>query len=272
MFRAGDEVDCFAVLTRRYAVVVDTFGTPEEAAQMMALIQNDLENRQLLVVNTHQHYDHAWGNAVFAEGGAYPAPILAHKKGLGAARASSAKLATKQAQEARFSNVKIVEPNLTFSERFQIQGGDLTLELIPAPGHSEDQVVAWIPEIKLLLAADALEFPFPYTANPTDLPVLLGTMRSLKTLGATTILPCHGGMHGPELIERNLEYFSTLERQISHTKTQLPDDWAQREDLPELAGLPFEKVVAEIGLKPEQVSDFYRDFHLRNIRATLMNL
>ena len=272
MFRAGEEVDCFVVLTRRYAVVVDTFGTPEEAAQVMEAARADLEGRQLLVINTHQHYDHAWGNAVFALDGPYPASILAHEKGLAAARASTGKLATKQAQEARFANVRIAQPTLTFNEQFQIHGGDLSLELIPAPGHAEDQVVMWIPEIKTLLAADALEFPFPEVEVPDQLSVLLQTIQTLKTLGATTILPCHGGRRGPELISRNLGYFATLERHLQHTKPQLPEGWEAREDLPQLVGLPFEGIVSEMGLNPAQVPDLYREFHRINVRATLMNL
>ena len=69
MFRSDPEVDCFAVVTRRHVVVVDTFGTPGEAAQMLALLGDDLAGRSLLVVNTHGHFDHAWGNALFAPGG-----------------------------------------------------------------------------------------------------------------------------------------------------------------------------------------------------------
>ena len=68
MFSAGDEVDCFVVLTDRFVVVIDTFSTPEDAAQMMELVRPELEGRQVLVVNTHQHYDHVWGNSLFAPG------------------------------------------------------------------------------------------------------------------------------------------------------------------------------------------------------------
>jgi glyoxylase-like metal-dependent hydrolase (beta-lactamase superfamily II) len=78
MFSAGSEVDCFVVITDRYAVVIDTFSTPEDAAQMMELVRPELENRQLLVVNTHQHYDHVWGNSLFAAGKEFAAPILAN--------------------------------------------------------------------------------------------------------------------------------------------------------------------------------------------------
>jgi glyoxylase-like metal-dependent hydrolase (beta-lactamase superfamily II) len=244
MFRSDPEVDCFAVATERYMVVIDTFGTPEEALQMMEMLESKLQGRQLLVINTHQHYDHAWGNAIFEPYGRYPAPILAHQKSMDELPAARRKLEQKQT-DPRFSNVKIIAPTLTFSQRFTIQGGDLTLELIPAPGHCEDQVVIWIPEIKTLLAADALEFPFPYAANLADLPVMLQTMRELKVLGVEVILPCHGGIHGPDLIDKNLEYFTRIK----------------------LEQLSFEDAVCWLRLQPENVSDLYRRFHKSNLEA-----
>ncbi len=269
VFHSDPEVDCFAIVTRRYLVVIDTFGTPEEAAQMMALLEGDLADHQLLVLNTHTHYDHAWGNAIFAEDGKYPAPILASQKSLETLPQSQIKLASSKTQNSRFANVRIVPPTLTFSERFTVYGGDLTLELIPAPGHASDQVVVWIPEIKVLLAADALEFPFPAVNNPADLPAQFQTMHQLKDLGAEVVLPCHGGIFGPELIDINLEYFTRLEAQAKALES-LPDNWQTRPDLPDLVNRSYPTVATELGI-PE-LSDFYRGFHLKNLRATLENL
>jgi glyoxylase-like metal-dependent hydrolase (beta-lactamase superfamily II) len=254
-------VDCFAVVTERYLVVVDTFGSPQEAQQMMGLLKTDLVGRQLLVINTHQHYDHAWGNGVFAEGGPYPAPIIGHQKSLELlltrGQEATDYLAQKQS-DPRFASVQIVAPSLGFSQGLTIHGGDLSLELIPAPGHSPDQIVVWIPQIKTLLAADALEYPFPYAENPQDLPLLLQTLRRLKKLGAATLLPCHGGIHGPELVQQNLEYFASLNAacQQALSNNQEPSTL-----------LPYESVMEWMNLKASQFSDIYRDFHQRNLQA-----
>ncbi|SEJ05633.1 Metallo-beta-lactamase superfamily protein [Deinococcus reticulitermitis] len=69
VFRSDPEVDCFAVICERLVLVVDTFGTPEEAGQMMERPRPELGGRALAVVNTHWHYDHAWGNQLFAADG-----------------------------------------------------------------------------------------------------------------------------------------------------------------------------------------------------------
>jgi glyoxylase-like metal-dependent hydrolase (beta-lactamase superfamily II) len=274
---SGSEVDCFVVITDRYAVVIDTFSTPEDAAQMMELVRPELgkaglENHQLLVVNTHQHYDHVWGNSLFATGKEFAAPILASELSREPARAQAARLLEKQAEESRFAGLQLLEPNLYFQGDFLIDGGDLSLRLIPAPGHTPDQVIVWIPELSILLAADALEFPFPYVANPADLPVMLETMRKLQNLNPKTVLPCHGGVHDASLIDRNLAYFAALETNVRKAIPKLTSGWRELENLSDLIGFSFEDAVKNLGLEPEAVDEMYQEFHQVNLAATVEGL
>ena len=279
---SGSEVDCFVVITDRYVVVIDTFSTPEDAAQMMELVRPALErpalesslrpHRQLLVVNTHQHYDHVWGNDLFAAGKEFSAPILASELSREPARAQLDKLLGKQAEESRFAGLQLLEPNLYFQGEFLIDGGDLSLRLIPAPGHTPDQIVVWIPELSILLAADALEFPFPYVANPADLPVMLETMRKLQALNPKTVLPCHGGVHDASLIDRNLAYFAALETGVKKAIPKLTTGWRNLENLSDLIGFSFEDAIRGLGLEPETVDEMYQEFHQVNLAATVEGL
>jgi glyoxylase-like metal-dependent hydrolase (beta-lactamase superfamily II) len=271
LFRS-DDVDCFVVTTERFVVVIDTMITTGEAAQMLEAIKPSLEHRALLTVNTHQHTDHTWGNAVFEALG----PIIGHETSLEIARSQEAleKLQAAQARDPKYANVQIVPPTLTFTDRFTIHGGDLTLEIIPAPGHSPDHTVVWIPELRVLLAADAAEHPWPYAKNPADLPVLLETLRNLQALNPSVVLPCHGSTSDPGLITRNLAYYGTLEnhaRRVLELGT-LPEHWLELEDLPERIGWTFEDAARSIGLEPERVATFYKDFHVLNARAVLIGL
>src|SRR5690349_418098 len=81
IFRAGQEVDCFVLITKRYIILIDTMATPELAFEMVQTVQQLLKDHQLLVINTHADYDHCWGNSVFASpGGLFPAPIIGHEQ------------------------------------------------------------------------------------------------------------------------------------------------------------------------------------------------
>lgn len=267
LFRSDPEVDCFAVICERLVLVVDTFGTPEEAGQMMERLRPELGGRALAVVNTHWHYDHAWGNQLFAADGPYPAPIYAHEAGRPYWERVAQQFVTEPPKEERFAGVRLTPPTVTFPDRLTLHGGDLTLQLLPAPGHSADQVVVWIPELRTLLAADALEFPFPYAESAETLPTLLETFRTLQALEPEIVLPCHGGTTSPELIDQNLGYFARLREVVEAAK--VPADWETASDLPAQLGYPFGQALAELGAADLPNPDFYRDLHLTNVRATV---
>jgi glyoxylase-like metal-dependent hydrolase (beta-lactamase superfamily II) len=251
VFRAGSEVDCFASISDSHVIVLDTFTTPEDALEMMQILKPTLEQRILLIINSHQHSDHTWGNAVFAQDGAFPAPILAHKNSRNFLEQQKTQLLEQQKLEPRLANVKIVAPTIYFSDSCTINAGDLTLELMSAFGHASDQIVVWIPELQTLLATDALEFPFPYVASSGNLSQLRATMLKLRALKPRVVLPCHGGLHDGSLITKNLEHFDWLEASI------LADKDAS-----------FEAALKRQNLEVNAVDEMYRDFHALNTAAT----
>jgi glyoxylase-like metal-dependent hydrolase (beta-lactamase superfamily II) len=277
LFRAGNEVDTCVLMTQRYVVVIDTMATPELAAAIVELVRPALAGRQMLVINTHADYDHCWGNAVFAApDGPYPAPIIAHEQAKQRLRSAEAResLARRQQADGRFANVRLVEPTITFTSGLQIDGGDLSLELIATPGHTKDHISVWIPALRLLLAGDAAEYPFPYVEEAQALPILRRSLAKLAALDAAVVIPCHGGTSDPGLIARNSAYFDALERRLRSALASglVPPDWREREDLPTIVGLPFEAAVQQAGADPEDVSALYRGFHLAAVRATLASL
>lgn len=277
MFRAADEVDTFALITQRYVVLVDTMSTPAQAEAILAYVRADLTGRRLLVINSHADYDHCWGNAVFAEpGGAYPAPIIGHRiayeRLIGPHDAAS--LAKKQAEEVRFTSVRLVPPTISFEGALRIDCGDLTLQLIPAPGHSPDQVVIWIPAWRLLLAADAAEHPIPYVKDYQTLPELRQTLHDLLDLAPAMVLPCHGGTTSPDLIHRNIAYFEVLETRVRAALAvgRVTAEQADHPDLPELIAMPIAEMADIAGMAPTAVTDFYRNSHLLAVRGMLTYL
>jgi glyoxylase-like metal-dependent hydrolase (beta-lactamase superfamily II) len=277
VFRAGDEVDTYAVTTERYVVLVDTMATPEFALDVANAMRSELSQRQLLVVNTHADYDHCWGNSVFTSpGGSYPAPILAHERARDRlSRPETLQfLEERKRQEPRFANVKIVEPTITFTSRVSIRGGDLTLRLIPTPGHTEDHVSVWIPEIRLLLAGDAAEHPFPYVTRAEALPILRKSLHRMIDLNPAMALPSHGGTHDSGLLSRNLRYLDDVERHVREaiTRDGVPKDWYEREDLPGIVGLPFDHALLDIDVSSSGIPAFYRSVHLYAVRGTVANL
>lgn len=278
VFRAGDgvetEVDTAVVVAERCVVIVDTMATPELAAAIVERVRSALAGQRLLVVNTHTDWDHCWGNAAFGPDGSYPAPILAHELTRERLQSEEARrdLDEKRREQPRFATVRLVEPDITFSAGLRISGGDLTLELLPTPGHTPDHISIWIPELRLLLAGDAAEHPFPYVGDPATLPTLRASLRHLAALSPTTVIPCHGGPSDADLLARNSAYFDDLERRARDALASgsLPSDWRDRDDLPQLLGLPYEAALRAQGVAPDVIPAFYRAFHTQACQAALL--
>ncbi len=277
-FHCGDEVDVFAIVTARYLIFVDTSATPEQAARVIELLREEAHGRQPLVILSHADYDHGWGNAAFAEGGDLPALLIGHALTREHLLSQDAKeeLAKRFAEEPRFASVRLIAPDIAYSERLTIDGGDLTLELLHTPGHTPDHTVVWIPALRTLLAGDAVERPWPYVHNAADLPTLRATLARLAALGVQHLAVCHGGTSDPAVITANIAYFDLLER-VCREALAADATLSTRVDVPEMdgealeraVGLPYEEALRQVGMTPEQAEALYRFFHQSAIRSML---
>ncbi|HZU14881.1 MAG TPA: MBL fold metallo-hydrolase [Chloroflexota bacterium] len=247
IFRHGTLVDTFAVITERFIALIDTGESPEAMEEVTTLLAPD---RPLLVINSHGDWDHVWGNALFAPGARYPAPIVGHLLAPGRIAAGRPYLDARRAEvPGRYDSVRLVPPTILLSAG-RLAGGDLDLDLIPTPGHTPDHLAVWIPQLRLLLAGDAAELPFPVVSDDGSLPELRASLRRMLALQPENVLYCHAsGLSGPALIHRNGEYFAALER---HARAGTLDSFGYEEAVP--GDLPIDDA-------------FYRRFHERNTRA-----
>ena len=275
--RCGDLVDVFVIVAERYVVLVDTLINPRTAAELLRIAEPHLEGRQLLVVNTHAHGDHAWGNQLFAGPGArHPAPIIATRRCAELLRApgSQQKLAEKRAQEPqRFGDVELVAPTLLFEDRLAIDGGDLTMELFATPGHASDHIAIYIPQIRTLLPGDAAELPFPFVESAATFPALRDSLARMAALEPAVALYCHAPeTSGPALLRQNIGYFDELERRcraaLAHGVPARPPEDA---DVEALVDFSFAEAIPADRAEQELVG-FYRPGHRAAIRAMLEHL
>jgi glyoxylase-like metal-dependent hydrolase (beta-lactamase superfamily II) len=247
-FRLGDEVDSFVVRTERLLVVVDTLSTPADAALLRAAIAADATGRSLVVVDTHADYDHAWGNSVFAD-----VPIIGHVRCGERLRGheAAADIARWSAQmPGRFDDVVATPPSVLLGDGgLVLDGGDVTIELLHTPGHSDDHVSLHLRELGILLAGDAAEVPFPHVDSAHGLVRARASLERLASLGATCVLPCHGGTTDPIILERNLAWLDAV----------VAD--------PEL---PYDEALERFGDGRADVPEMYRAFHADACRAAAL--
>jgi glyoxylase-like metal-dependent hydrolase (beta-lactamase superfamily II) len=271
-------VQTFIIVTRRYVVLLDTLINATTARAMLDYARPHLTGRQLLVINSHADYDHCWGNQLFAGPQAeFAAPIIATEGCRERLLDPDAARYLQEMQTAEpdiFDEVVLTPPTFTFDGRFTIDGGDLTLQLIPTPGHTPDQLALYIPEISTLLATDGAELPYPMARTATALPQMRASLQQMAGQQAQTVLYCHAPVTiGPQLLHDNIAYFDRVEaachQALDNGLITIPED---DEALVAEIGLAYETAVPGDG-PWQEVHNYYRtQGHAQQIRAMLQTL
>jgi cyclase len=198
-------------------VVVDTTFFPPDMQELLDAAGVSASEARI-VINTHAHRDHTWGNQLF------DCPILAHRlcretmtanlTGPWSAEAIEAFLAEREktdpdwAREARekLADLRITLPTEVFEDRRALEIGGVRLEVIHFGGHTPDSAVVWLPEAKVLFAADLIfEGSYPYLGE-AHVPALISALRRLPEFGAQAIVPGHGLLCDEAEIAALLDY------------------------------------------------------------------
>lgn len=273
----GTLVDSFIVVTERYVVIVDTLINTATASALLAIARDRQGRRQLLAINTHADWDHAWGNHVFAgPDAAAQVPIIASRHCAARLRGREARknLAAKRASEpGRFGDVRLTPPTILFNQVLAIAGGDLTLQLFATPGHTPDHISIFIPQISTLLAGDAAELPFPFPESAASLPQISESLARMAALEPAAALYCHAPVTGgPKVLEQNIAYFTTLEHHCREALARgAPARPPENADVEQLVGFPYAAAVP-IEMDADALAGFYRPGHQAAIRMMLEHL
>jgi cyclase len=192
------------------AVLIDTAATEARARRLRAHVEQAVPGGPDVLVNTHHHGDHTYGNAQFAP----RARVVAHARTReDIAEAGLEVQALWPAVE--WGETPVVLPDVTFTDTLTLRtgprGSGPRVELLhPGPAHTCGDAVAWVPERGVLFTGDIAwngVTPFLLMGSVSG---MLSTLDRLRALGATTVVPGHGPPGGPEVLERTGDYVRWL--------------------------------------------------------------
>ncbi len=202
------------------AVVIDPGVTPDEIELLADRVRHahltGAPRRVTHVLLTHSHHDHIRGWSRF-EGAEVVMPRAAADKNEKAReRILAAKNRIDRQLDVEDGDFSYPEAGTTFDDRVRITCGDLELEQIFLPGHSNCTSVVWIPALRTLCTSDYLVSPgLPYcrfAARPFE-EALARMAGWVDELGIDRIVPAHR-----ELIVGREDVRSALERDIEYMK------------------------------------------------------
>jgi cyclase len=256
---------------RSRAAAIDACATEARTRAFLDAVASVTPAPVRTLVNTHHHGDHTHGNSLFGD-----AVIVAHERTreevIAEGRPGTSELIRSGAWEpTEWGDLQVAPPFLTYTTGVDLWVDDLRCQVryTGGPAHSTNDSIVWIPERKVLFAGDLLfngGTPFLLAGSVAG---ALEAVAALKDLGAETIVPGHGPVCGPEVIDDVLAYLrfvSDLAADAVRSGTD-PLEAARSTDLGAFAGLTdaerlvgnLHRACAELlGTEPGGVIDFAR--------------
>lgn len=231
---------------RRGVVSVDACSTERRTRAYLAAIAQVTSQPVRTLVNTHHHGDHTFGNYLFPG-----ATIVGHDKVRQAVLAWGMPRSAPFWTEVDWGAVELAPPFLTYEDSVALYVDDLRCEVryIGTPAHTTNDSVVWVPDRRLLFSGDLVfNGGTPFLVQGSISGGLVALDR-LTELGATTIVPGHGEVCGPEVIGRVAAYLRFVQDVARRGKAAglSPLEAARETDLGEFAGLlDSERIVGNL--------------------------
>lgn len=193
--------NCGVIVDRDQLIVVDTAATVSRAKSLKAAIGELVKDCTPVVINTHFHGDHIFGNATLQ-----PVAIYSHVNARDDIISAGLGL-TELWPTVEWGDVELRLPTVTYSDRMTLHSGSRSVELLHlGPAHTTGDTLVWLPDDRILFAGDVVMSgctPFALMGSVTG---SLDVLQQIRRLGPETIISGHGSISGPEVINENRNY------------------------------------------------------------------
>lgn len=169
------------------AVLVDTTSTEKRNRSLLAEVAGVAARDPRILVNTHHHPDHTYGNGFLPDSTTIIGHHLCREGVIRAQLKATAELS------ADYGDLVVRPPDLTIDSNVTLHLDEFPVELkIMGPAHSTNDIGVWLPDQKVMFAGD-LAFS---GGHPIFLEGSLAGFRTaaerMKALEPNALLPGHG--------------------------------------------------------------------------------
>ena len=228
-------------------ISIDACATRQRTRALLAAIASVTALPVRTLINTHHHGDHTYGNYLF--GGA---TIVAHERCRDGVLASGLPANLGVWTDVDWGIPELAPPFLTYADAVTVWSGDLKCDVryVGMPAHTTNDSLIWLPERSVLFAGDlAFSGGTPFLLMGSVEGAIEVLEQVVRPLGAQTIVPGHGPVSGPEVIDEMLGYLRFVLDVARHGMAAglSPLDAARQADLGGYAGLlDSERIVGNL--------------------------
>jgi glyoxylase-like metal-dependent hydrolase (beta-lactamase superfamily II) len=244
------------VLGRGEAMIIDTRSTYGQAREIVSNVREVTRDQVTVVVDTHGHFDHAYGNHVFR-----PATIWGHERCVAfmerTGEARKARIALDEPSLAgQLEEIVIDPPDRTFEHATSIEVGGRQVDLAYlGRGHTDHDIVVTVPGTDVVWAGDLMEngaVPFYGDGYPMDWVATARAVADLVDPHTGVIVPGHGDHAGRTFADAqatSIAALAALARRVHDAELALDDAVAAQPFEafpPEHARAAFQRAVAQL--------------------------
>ena len=257
------------------AMVIDSEITPAAARALVADLKAVTNKPVGYIVDSHYHYDHAFGNQVFGAdvqiighdntrrrllgefgnvleqytylNSVQPVPArleslkqrIAEEKDPQQKATLERQAANSRAYLEQVKEIKVTPPNLTIDKKMTLFRGSREIQILYlGRGHTDTDVVVLLPKERVVCTGDLMESQVSYMGDsfPEE---WIATLDRLKALDFDTVMPGHGVVFkGKTKIEAFQKYLRDVINQVNASRKQglSAEEAAKRVDVTAYAG------------------------------------
>ena len=174
---------------------------------------------KMLLVDTHYHSDHVFGNNVFARDGA---AVISHQKCRRRMMTLSPKLlADYRGRDPRLSRllkgVHVSLPSVTFQDRLWAHLDDEVGVEVVHPGvraHTDGDSMVFVPRDRVVFAGDVLWVGYHPNLEDSDIQGQIRALRMILRFRPRKVVPGHGQVCGLGEVKQFIRYLEELNRNV----------------------------------------------------------
>ncbi|MBM0231726.1 MBL fold metallo-hydrolase [Micromonospora sp. STR1_7] len=194
---------------RRGVISIDTCATERRTRAYLAAIAAVTREPVRTLVNTHHHADHTFGNHLMPG-----ATIVGHEQTRAEVIAFGRPHNRGVWDEIEFGEFELAPPFLTYADTVTLWADDLRCEVrhVGGPAHTTNDSIVHLVDRSVLFAGDLLfkgGTPFVLMGSISGAVEVLEKV--VRPLEAQTVVPGHGPVCGPEVIDETLRYLRRVQ-------------------------------------------------------------